>query len=121
MVPLFKAVLVIDPDEFFRKGVEKLIKRRNVFNEVFSANTIEEAERILETHDITHLVCDYNVGPTVPNGTYLIQQLRNKYPSISRALIFTTHNLDATNRPHGVDRIISKNRSVSELIADLTE
>ena len=84
----------------------RLLARK--FDAVFTAGTGEEADQILEQQSVTHLLVDYDLGPTAPCGEYLITVWRQKHPSIERALLVTGKRMSHIRFPPEVDLYLSK-------------
>jgi DNA-binding NarL/FixJ family response regulator len=89
------------------------------FDALHTANTPAEAERTLRKETVTHLICDFNLGEGAPQGTELIAGWRSRYPSIERAVLFTSACLDSKTTPAGLDAIIHKTTDFNELMEAL--
>jgi len=108
-------VLVADDDPFILRTLTRCFSRHGV--RVLAAQTAESAEHILETEQVSHLLCDYDFGPGQPTGAELIPEWREGYPSIVVACIYTGSVLD--HIPHGVDAVLQKPARADELFAAL--
>jgi CheY-like chemotaxis protein len=105
-----KAVLVVDDSD----QICRMMKRRLApfFEKVFTADDPEEATRILEEREVSHVLCDFDLGAGAGAGDatgYLFVTLwRREFPEIERAVIFTGADLDSQRRPEEVDAVACK-------------
>ena len=80
-------VLVVDDEPLVLRTLSRVLKKHA--DQVFVAESAEEAERILAAQAIQFVVCDYNLGAQAAPGTEVVEGMRRNYPSIVRAVIFT--------------------------------
>jgi CheY-like chemotaxis protein len=105
-----KAVLVVDDSD----QICRMMKRRLApfFEKVFTAADPKEATRILEEHEVTHVLCDFDLGTGVGEGDatgYLFVTLwRREFSNIERAVIFTGADPGRLARPEEVDAVVCK-------------
>lgn len=78
------------------------------FGGVCSASRVEQADKLLSSQNVTHLLCDYWLGKDSPNGLELIQLWRRQYPFIERAVLITGVETRIHADPLFVDAVISK-------------
>jgi ActR/RegA family two-component response regulator len=99
-------LLIVDDDLAVCRALKRALGRH--FDEVLLAHDPEMAERVLEACRITHLVCDFNLGPGIPLGIDLLPGWRRANPFIKRAVVFT--GTDLTDHPISplVDRVLNK-------------
>jgi CheY-like chemotaxis protein len=106
MTPEKTTLLVVDDEELICRVL--LRDFRNRFDKVLFATRLEEAERILESVEVTDLVCDYNLGEAVPRGTELLEKWRKAYPQIERAVIYTGTDTTKITPTEWIDSTVSK-------------
>jgi CheY-like chemotaxis protein len=105
-----KSVLVVDDSD----QICRMMKRRLTpfFEKVFTAADPKEATRILEEHEVTHVLCDFDLGTGVGEGDatgYLFVTLwRREFSNIERAVIFTGADPGRLARPEEVDAVVCK-------------
>jgi len=106
MTPEKTTLLVVDDEELICRVLLRDFKNR--FDKVLFATRLEEAERILESGEVTDLVCDYNLGEAVPRGTELLEKWRKAYPQIERAVIYTGTDTTKIAPAEWIDSTVSK-------------
>ena len=118
-----KCVLIVDDYD----QITRLMKwaLRSSFERVFSASDPAAATRILENHDVTHLLCDYCLGvgggPAGVSGFTFVEFWRREFPGIERAVIFTGADIERLKKPVEVDAMVSKAEGMDAVIAALME
>lgn len=110
-----RVVLVVDDEPVFCRAMARLLGRS--FDAVLLAGTPEEAEQILETNPVTHLVCDYRLGRALPPGTVFVAKWRERFPNICRAVVFTGALDYYVKAAEGVDAVRAKGIDPSEVTA----
>jgi len=111
------SVLVVDDHGLVRETLARALRRH--FFEVLTAADREEAERALEHHTVTHLVCDWNLGKDHPRGTELVPLWRERWPSITSAVIFSgAFPGDITISPM-IDGVVDKAQGLEALLEAL--
>ena len=112
-----RVLLIVDDDP----RICRMLSRRleSSFDGFHTAGTPADAERKLKEESITHLICDFNLGEEAPNGTDLIAKWRSQYPSIERAVLFTSAPLNDKIKPAGVDALIHKTTDFNQLMEAL--
>lgn len=110
-----KVVLVVDDEPVFCRAMERLLGRS--FEAVLVAETPAEAEQLLEANPVTHLVCDYRLGRSLPPGTVYVAKWRERYPGICRAVVFTGALDYYVKGAEGVDAVRAKGIDPDELTA----
>jgi DNA-binding NarL/FixJ family response regulator len=91
------------------------------FDLVLTAENSYKAVTLLNSMNVTHLICDYWLGHNEPQGLELISVWRKKYPTIRRAILYTGTDLSDITLPLSVDRILSKTELPSLLIDAITD
>jgi len=105
--PSQKIVLLVDDEPLVLRSISRVLKRR--FDVVLTASNQAEAEKHLEEHTVTHVVCDYHLGADQPRGTTLLSEWRGQHPGIERAVILTgTARESIPPAPIGIDDILDK-------------
>lgn len=104
---LLKSILLIVDDE---SSVCRALSRifRSCVDEVLTAFSPIEAETVLATKKITHLICDQWFGIGQPLGLDLVVKWKREHPSISRIVILTGTDVTQLEMPPDVDRIMDK-------------
>ncbi len=110
-------LLIVDDEELICRGLLRQFRGR--FDRVYTATHPCDAERILAEVPVTDLICDYNLGETVPYGTDLLIKWRRDYPQIRRAVIFSGADLSRVSMEKSVDAAISKSAPPEDLVAAL--
>ena len=109
--------LVVDDSE---RIIEALTPRLGkFFDECYGATSPAEAEAILQNHQVTHLVCDFDLGGEHPVGTDLVKKWRLQYPGIVRAIIFSGTRPSMIPTIPEVDAVLEKPSSIVALKAAL--
>lgn len=108
-----KIVLAVDDDEMVLKSFRRILALD--FDEVHVAASPAEAEEVLRAHPVTHLMCDFDLGEGLPVGTELITAWRGRYPGIAHAVIVSGSLASQITPTPGVDAVLSKPVSLSEL------
>ncbi|MCP4678683.1 MAG: response regulator [Deltaproteobacteria bacterium] len=78
-----------------------------------------DAEEILKTHEVTHVIADYFMGRDMPTGVDLIPAWRARFTSIRRAIVLSGKNLSSVPIPREVDAVVGKPCSAKDLRAAL--
>ncbi|HCF62431.1 MAG TPA: hypothetical protein DFS52_31125 [Myxococcales bacterium] len=88
------------------------------FDAVFAVGCEAEAEAVLASQAVTHLVSDYHLGREHPLGTTLVARWRGRWPAIRYAAILSGEDLSAHSRP-GVDEMFLKPAGFEVLVERL--
>jgi CheY-like chemotaxis protein len=99
-------LLVVDDDPQVRRMLVRFLS--SGFDQVLAAATPLEAEQLLMTHKVTHLISDYDLGEEHQRGTELVAGWRRRYRSIERALLLTGCSLADIDIPPAVDKYFLK-------------
>ncbi len=75
---------------------------------VYTAATVEEAERILSEHQPDTLLCDYWLGDDLPTGTELCQRWRSTFSCLRRVALMTGTKGSAVFGAQHVDVVFEK-------------
>lgn len=109
-----RSLLIVDDEELVCRGILRTFKR--TFDDVQFAIHPDEAERILKRGEVTHLVCDYHLGETLPNGVEWMERWRKAYPKIQRAVLYSGADLSEISPSRWVDFKISKSHPIRLLV-----
>ena len=110
-------LLVLDDESTVCRALSRLLSRR--VREVLTAGSPAEAEAILKTGVVTHLICDHWLGPGSPLGVDLAAAWRKKYPSIKRTVILTGTDTTRLDPHPGIDAITDKTVDPEALVEAL--
>ncbi len=77
-----KRVLIVDDEPMMRKLVARHLEG---LADVTTAESVEEAEELLQTHQFDVVISDYQMGGK--NGLMLLELLHNKHPNVRRILM----------------------------------
>jgi DNA-binding NtrC family response regulator len=110
-----KAILLIVDDESTVCRALSRVLGRSV-DEVIVACTIADAETILATRNVTHLLCDHWFGPGQPLGLQQALEWKKRHPSIKKAVLLTGTDVADKSAPPGLDGIMSKSVDPEELV-----
>jgi len=106
--------LVVDDDPTVAGVAARVLGM--LFDQVIVASTPAEAEILLGSHRVTHLLCDYDLGQSQPTGAELIPQWRAAYPYIAQAVLFSGSQAEEIDLPAEVDRLLGKPATMDELL-----
>jgi DNA-binding NtrC family response regulator len=109
-----RVLLVVDDELEICRMIEKTLARS--FDEIHTATTTAEAEPVLKTNTVTHLIVDLYLGKDEPLGNDLIQSWRARYSSIQFAALFTGSSVDDKPDYEGVDGFYRKPSELVDLI-----
>jgi len=112
------AILLVDDEELVRRTMARALAR--YFPEVLTAANQTEAEQMLEHREVTHVICDWNLGEGHPKGTEIVPLWRERWPSITHAVIFSgTAPADIGEQLPGVDGVVDKADGLEPLLEAL--
>jgi DNA-binding NtrC family response regulator len=111
---LQRVLLIVDDEE----DIYKLLKRSlgSEFDQVHVAGCAADAESILGSHTVTHLICDLYLGGSDPLGDVLIRRWKQRWPTIQYAALFTGSTYEKDHSYEKVDHIFMKPRGYDDLI-----
>lgn len=106
-------VLIIDDEMLVVRMLQRVLKK--YADNLYTASTPEDARQVLRNHTVSLVVCDFNLGADVPNGTALTAALRGEFPEIEHAVVFSGE--DKQNIPNilAVDEVLHKSRDLERL------
>ncbi len=110
-------LLIVDDERSVCRALTRLLDRQ--VKRIETATNPWEAETILKSGQITHLICDHWFGPGQPLGIDLAARWKKEYPSILRAVVLTGMDITKISLASGVDSILPKVVEPEELINTL--
>jgi CheY-like chemotaxis protein len=110
-------LLVVDDESTVCRVVRRLM--RDKFDEIATAETPADAEIVLSSRAVTHVICDHVLGPGQPHGLELAGRWKATYPSIRTVVVLTGANVSNLETPPGVDLVLPKTTEPAELAAHL--
>ena len=111
-------ILVVDDEPLLLRTLSRVLKK--YADQVFVAESGEEAEQILAVQAIQFVVCDYNLGAQAAPGTVVLEAMRRRFPSIARAVIFTGEDPRSISSKSAADAVLRKSYDV-HLLCDMVE
>ena len=102
-----RVLLAVDDSQSMPRMYARILMAE--FDEVLTANTPKEAEQLLRSNEVTHIICDYDLGKDEPTGVGLLSKWRIAYPTIVRAILITGTDLSLIDKtPPEIDSLIIK-------------
>jgi ActR/RegA family two-component response regulator len=114
-----RTLLVLDDEEEIGRLFLRYFRKR--FEAVHVCHKSADAEAILSSEPITHVIADHYLGPGEPLGADLIARWRGQFPDIRHAVIFTGSQIPGPNRIRGVDEVYYKPSGFEDLINGVLE
>jgi response regulator RpfG family c-di-GMP phosphodiesterase len=109
-----KVALVVDDEQVICNMMVRVLSR--YFDEVLAARTPIDAERLLTENQITHMVCDCNLGKGLPLAIEFIPKWRSLASSMERVVVFSGTDLSNTEVPPEVDAVVDKGMGVRQVL-----
>lgn len=110
-------LLVVDDETAVCRAVARVMRRH--FDDVVTAGNAQEAEAVLSTRAVTHLICDHWFGKGQPLGIDLVKVWVEKYASLERVLLLTGVDIALLVPPAPIVRIIPKTIDAADLQREL--
>jgi DNA-binding NtrC family response regulator len=107
-------LLVVDDEQSVCRALKRMLQHR-VAN-IITALTPAEAESVLQSGKVTHLICDHWFGPGEGLGLELVAKWRKKYHSVEQAVVLTGTDINSLTKPAGVDWVAPKTIDPDELV-----
>ena len=102
-----ETLLVVSDDKQVYSLIKKLFEKDGIFNVIHTANSEEEADKVLKQETITVVISDYDLKQK-STGNRLVERWRKEYPSIRAAFILTGGAPTGIAETEGVDAVIQK-------------
>ncbi|MCP4600586.1 MAG: response regulator [Proteobacteria bacterium] len=110
-------LLVVDDESSVCRALSRMLK--SSVDEILTAITPSEAEMVLESRKITHVICDHWFGPGLPLGLDLAAKWKEQHLSIQRAVVLTGTDVSRLESRPGVHQIMAKTVRPEELLKAL--
>lgn len=110
-------LLIVDDERSVCRALSRLLDRK--VKEILSATNSTEAETILRSGRVTHVICDHWFGPGQPLGTNLVTAWKAEYPTILKAVVLTGTDIHKLDAGDAVDKILPKVVDPADLIKAL--
>jgi len=110
-------LLIVDDERSVCRALSRLLE--NSIKTIQTATNPTEAEMVLNSRDVTHLICDHWFGPGQPLGIDLVAKWKKKYTSIKRAVVLTGTDISNIDTSSSVDKILPKVVDPDDLIKTL--
>ena len=107
-------LLIVDDERSVCRALSRLLDRQ--VKDILSATTPTEAEIILRSGKVTHVICDHWFGPGQPLGVDLVTKWRKSYPTIQKAVVLTGTDINRLEAGDAVDKILPKVVDPDDLI-----
>ena len=111
------ALLIVNDDKLVCSHLHRVLK--TYFDDVLSARNSAQATEALKLLKVTHVFCEFDLGPLEPNGFDLIVEWRAAYPEIRRAIVVTDVDTSRVAEPQEVDAVVLKKGGVQVLLKAL--
>jgi CheY-like chemotaxis protein len=106
-------LLVVDDESAVGRVLRRLLRER--FDEIVAVETPADAEAVLASRPVTHVVCDHCLGAGQPEGLTVASAWRAAYPSIRRLIILTGADVKNLTALPGVDLVLPKTTDPADL------
>ena len=110
-----RILLVIDDESAVCRVMRRLLGRR--FDEIVTAETPADAEVVLASRPVTHVLCDHCLGPGRPQGLDLAKGWKAAHPTIRKIIILTGADIERLTAPPGIDLVLPKTTEPDDLAA----
>jgi DNA-binding NtrC family response regulator len=115
--PAKSVLLIVDDESSVCRALSRMLGKR--VDEIASAFSPQEAEMVLVSKEVTHLVCDQWFGMGQPLGVDLVAKWKEKYQSIQNIVLLTGTDETRLSPPTEGVRIMNKTVNPDDLIAAL--
>ena len=112
-----KILLIVDDETAVCHALCRLLGSR--VDEVVMTANISDAESVLRSSRVTHVICDHMLGPGQPKGLDVATNWKEIYPSIQILVVLTGTSAHKSEVPQGVDFILPKSIEPLKLINHL--
>lgn len=106
-------LLIVDDESSVCRALSRMLKRR--FDTITTAVSPLEAEVILDSNPVTHVICDHWFGVGQPLGLDLAARWKSQFSTIKRVVVLTGTDATQLTPPPGVHQIMAKTVEADEL------
>ena len=106
-------LLVVDDESSVCRALRRLLGDK--VDEIVTASTPADAETILHSKQVTHVICDHLLGPGQPKGMDIAKEWKGAFPSIRSIIILTGTNVKDLHPPDTIDHVLPKTTDPVEL------
>ena len=99
-------LLIIDDEASVCRALSRILRQKA--QDIITAQNTADAELIMDTRDVTHILCDHLLGPGQPRGLDTAVHWKNEYPSIEKIIILTGTDAAFDAPPPGIDHVLPK-------------
>ncbi|MCP4198016.1 MAG: hypothetical protein GY762_12785 [Proteobacteria bacterium] len=110
-------MLIVDDESTVCRALCRILGKR--VDEIVSALSPQEAEMVLFSKEVTHLVCDHWFSIGQPLGIDLVAKWMEKYPSVQNVVLLTGTDETRLTPPNEGVLIMNKTVSPEDLITAL--
>jgi DNA-binding NtrC family response regulator len=100
-----RILLIVDDETLSLRAIERLLREK--FDSVYTAESAQQAEVLLNEHSVTHLLCDRCLTDETM-GEVLIDRWKTRFDSIHYAALMTGEDIESIIVPKTVDDIFPK-------------
>ena len=106
-------LLIIDDEASVCRALGRIL--RNKVGEIITAQNVADAELILDTRYVSHILCDHLLGPGQPRGLDTAIHWKQEYPEVEKIIILTGTDAAFDEPPEGIDHVLPKTTDPLEL------
>jgi DNA-binding NtrC family response regulator len=110
-------LLVVDDESSVCRALSRILGKR--VDEIIAAFSPQEAETVLVSREVTHLVCDHWFGMGQPLGIDLVVKWRQLYPSLQKVILLTGTDVARLTPPDAGILVMNKTVNPEDLIKAL--
>ena len=110
-------ILLVDDNEQVLKTLSRVLDK--YFDNILVAPNSVHAKWLLSNTNVSHVVCDYNLGHDDPDGFNLVSSWRQQYKQIKKSKIYSGSSGLENSSPKHVDAVVDKSADVSVLLKAL--
>jgi DNA-binding NtrC family response regulator len=99
-------LLIVDDEASVCRALSRILKTKA--SEIITVQNLSDAELVLDTRDVTHILCDHLLGPGQPRGLDTAIHWKAEYPTIDKIIILTGTDAAFNATPDGIDYVLPK-------------
>lgn len=112
-----RVVLIVDDESSVLRAVGRMLAK--YADEILTASGHTEAEAILESRSVTHILCDHWFGRGLPLGLDLAAKWKTLYPKLEKVVVLTGVDIDALSPSPLIDAVLPKTTDPEKLASTL--